>query len=389
MTRPLVRFAKPYFGDQKKLSKKMIELTPEEASVLEVLRAAKKWDSKPLTNAGWVQQFEEAFSNLTGGIAVAVSSCDAALRLCLMAKGIKPGDIIVLPALTHVALPNAIEVLGAKCKFIDSHIDSGNLDPDKLEVPYGTQLISVTHFLGHPAYMGSTTDIARHYGLEILEDCALALGSVHSGRHVGCIGMAGCFSFYPCKHITTAEGGMVVTHNPDIAEKIKKLRSFGYGGDRDAGVSQPSGNYRMTEMQGALGLEQLKRLQDITKRRDSNLRVLKECLKDFQVIGGNYGLSVFVGPKRDEIKREMWSRRVESSVYYPLPLHKHPYYKAKYGEQSFPVAEKICAETITLSVGPHLNAELMAVQAKILKECIDDSLSASARKRRPTVERAA
>ena len=101
--------------------------------------------------------------------------------------------------------------------------------------------------------MKSTETVANRFGIEILEDCALSIGVTHTGRHVGLIGMAGCFSFYPCKLITTGEGGMLITRHPEVAEKARALRSFGYGGDRGGRVESPGGNFRMTEFQAALG----------------------------------------------------------------------------------------------------------------------------------------
>ena len=359
MSHPIVRFAKPFYDKE------------EQAAVLEVAKEASRISVKPITNAGRVSQFEEHFADLTGGAAVAVSSCYSALLLCLMARNIGPGDTVIMPALTHIALPQAVEMLGAKCSFVDSHIDDGNMDPDLITCVPGSRLLSVTHFLGKPAYMKSTETIAKRYGMEILEDCALAVGSVHSGRHVGTIGFAGCFSFYPCKHITTAEGGMIVTHDFDLAEKFKRMRSFGYGADRDAGSTMDGGNFRMTEFAAALGLAQLKKLPVILDRRRHNAALLKQLLADFHPIGDHYAISVFVPDKidRDELRKTLLQdRRIETSVYYPKVIYKHPRFSHYRG--FCPVAERISEETITLSVGPHLTLDHMQAQARIFKDCV-------------------
>jgi len=338
----------------------------------DVLSGVNREEGRRITNAGRVMMFEEQFAGYCdGGAAVAVSSCMAALHLSMMALGIGPGKRVVVPALTHAAVANAVEILGADCVFVDSHPESGNMDPDL--VPRDEiDLITTVHFLGLPSYMMSLISIARRLGIEVLEDCALALGTKHSGRHVGLIGKAGCFSFYPCKHMTTAEGGMVLTSDHEFAEKIKKLRSFGYGFDRDAGIEQPGLNYRMTEFQASIGLAQLPKQREFLRRRETNLFALKEALADFNPIGGSYAMVVEVpqGINRDEVKAKMLSARIETSVYYPRPVPDHPYYQRKYGNVRCPVARHFSTRTIALSVGPHLSVRHMKLQADKFKEII-------------------
>lgn len=361
MTRSLVEFAIPMIGVE------------EQFWVRDVFSGVNREEGRRITNAGRVMAFEEQFSGfIGGGMSVAVSSCMAGLHLCLMKMGVGPGKRVVVPALTHPAVANATELLGADCVFVDCHPESGNLDPDL--IPDGIDLITVVHFLGRPGYMKSLQAVARKQGVEILEDCALALGSIHdgSGKHVGLIGKAGCFSFYPAKHMTTAEGGMIVTTDPEFADQMRLLRSFGYGPNRDAGIEYPGLNYRMTEFQAALGLAQIPKQRKFLKIRQTNRDVLAKALEEFHPIGGTYALCVTVPPdlNRDEVKARLLSARIETSVYYPRPVCDHPYYQRKYGNVSCPNARHFSERTIALSVGPHLNERHMRYQAEKFKEII-------------------
>ena len=353
-----IKFGKPIFG------------ASELAAVLEVLK------KRRLTQGGNVLQFEERFQETVGGgRAVAVSSCMAALHLAYLAKGIGPGDEVLVPALTHVATVHAVELVGAKPVFIDAHPSSGQMDTDLIEaqITPRTKALGLVHFLGSPAYMRTTMDMARRHNLYVVEDCALALGTQHNGSssHVGLIGDVGCFSFYPVKHITTGEGGMFLTKHPELADRAAMMRSFGQDGDKNAVLLGL--NYRMTEMAAALGLEQLKRFADFRHRREANERFLRHALAGFDLLGHNYALAVKVPDTkdRDDIRhRLLVDHQVETSVYYPCAVPSQRYYRAKYGRVECPVADMICARYITMSVGPHLGEEDMIYQAKAFKRLV-------------------
>jgi perosamine synthetase len=318
---------------------------------------------RKLTSAGQVKAFEEQFEGFVGGgKAVAVSSCMAALHLSYLVRGIGPGAEVIVPALTHVATVHAVELVGAVPIFVDCHPDSGNLNPDLVEaaITDRTKALSLVHFLGQPAYMRSTIAVARKHNLYVVEDCALALGARHglSGSHVGLIGDVGCFSFYPTKHITTGEGGMLLTHNPDLAEKARMARSFGITEDK-ADVTSLGLNYRMTELQGIIGQEQLGKLPRFLRTRRRNAEFLRGILlqRGYKVIGGDYALSVFVpsGKSRDEVRHRMLQERIETSVHYARPVCDFSYYRRKYPRSwDIPNARAICETSITLPVGPHL-----------------------------------
>lgn len=330
---------------------------------------------RKLTCGGQVAAFEEQFEAFVGGgKAVAVSSCMAALHLSYLVQGVGPGDEVVVPALTHIAGLHAVELVGARPRFVDCHPESGNLDPELLEAVLSsrTKAISIVHFLARPGYMRSILSIARGADIPVIEDCALALGTRHWDTHVGLIGNIGCFSFYPCKHITTGEGGIFLTRYPELAEKARRARSFGI--DEHGEVVELGLNYRMTEMQAALGLEQLKKLPQFLKVRARNAALLRALLSSYEVIGGDYALSVLVpaGWDRDAVRHRMLQMRIETSVYYKRPVCDFPYYR-KYGPVDCPNARRICERSITLPVGPHLRTPDIRLLAESFEEALEDT----------------
>ena len=373
----VVRFGTPVIGKK------------ERANVREVLK------HRALTNAGQVVKFEEAFTGfIGGGISIAVSSCTAALHLSMLAFGIGRGDEVIVPALTFVATAHAVELVGAKPVFADSWHENGNIDPEEIKrlLSPKTKAVIVVHYLGRPCYMRSIIDVCRSYNenIKIIEDCALALGARHWERHVGLIGDAGCFSFHPVKHITTGEGGMFVSKHPDIAEKAKLAREFGKLSDPNYpyepyDVVSLGLNYRMTEMQAALGLAQLESYGERQERRERNYRLLRHYLGKYNVLdsddGSKYAVTVILpeGTDRSEVIQLLRRRLIEPSIYYPGPVPLLSYYRGKYGygPGGWPVAEKIAARGITLPVGPHLGDEHMAQIVSefrvIVKEMRDDS----------------
>lgn len=335
-----------------------------------------------LTHGPQTKAFEQEFAQFVGGEAhcVAVSSCMGALHLAYLTLGIGPGDEVLVPAQTHVATVHAVEAVGAKPVFVDCRPDTGNMDTDKLEslITERTRAIGLVHFLGIPCEMDPIMAVAARHGLRVIEDCALAVGARYKGQHVSVIGDAGCFSFYPVKHITTAEGGMFVSRHKEIAEKAAKVRGFGV--DRSFAQRAAFGmydvtcwglNYRMSEVNAALGRVQLSRVGEILDRRRSNFLALKEALsgqphmhildsphKDVE--NSHYCLSVVLaGPlagRRDELTIKLKEVGVGVSVYYPQPVPRMSYYREKYGYDAlaYPCAVDISDHSIALPVGPHL-----------------------------------
>ncbi len=343
------------------------------------------------------KEFEAAFSESTGAKhALSVSSCTAALHLSYFYRGLGAGDEVLVPAQTHTATAHAVELCGAKPVFVDSEIETGNIDTALLEplITARTKAISVVHYLGMPVAMDKVVVVAKKHGLFVVEDCALAVGTYYKGVHAGLHGDTGCFSFYPVKHMTTAEGGMLTTNNPEIAARIVRQKAFGV--DKSVGertipgvydVTMLGFNYRMSEVHAAIGVEQLKRMKGFLARRKENYETLTTGLRElpeltlFRSSHEDFASSHFchavllsekLVSKRLDIIKYLNSQGVGTSIYYPGPVPLFSYYRQKYGyrERDFPVARRISDTSIALPVAPHLTPEDMHYIAATLKEAL-------------------
>ncbi|HZH28333.1 MAG TPA: DegT/DnrJ/EryC1/StrS family aminotransferase [Azospirillaceae bacterium] len=348
------------------------------------------------------EQFEQAFSEwIGGGHAVSVSSCTAGLHLAYFAWGIGAGDEVIVPAQTHTATAHAVELTGAKAVFVDAEPRTGNIDISAIEaaVTPRTRAISIVHYLGVPVDMPAVMRIAERHNLKVVEDCALAIGTRLNGVHAGLHGDVGCFSFYPVKHMTTAEGGMMTTRDPAFAALLKRVRAFGV--DRHVGERKIPGvydvtmlgfNYRMNEIEAAIGIEQVKRLDFILERRAANFAALRAGLSGHPDItlfegppaGGvdsHYCLSAILSDRcaavREKIVAAINARGVGTSIYYPRPVPHMTYYTQKYGfaPDSFPVAARISGNSIALPVGAHLDTGDMAYVADSVKAAIAEVMA--------------
>jgi perosamine synthetase len=380
MSKDPIPFGQPWIGQE------------ERDAVLAVL------DQPVLTHGPQTHAFEEEFAAFTGGgYAVATSSCMGALHLAVWELGFGPGDDILVPAQTHTATVHAVELTGARPIFVDCDPLTGNVTPHGLRkaVTPATKGIVLVHFLGMPCEMDGIVALAQEKGLKILEDCALSIGTTWNGTHVGLIGDAGTFSFYPAKHITTGEGGMLITKHKTFAETVTKRRGFGV--DRTIAERKIPGvydvtmlglNYRMSELNAALGRCQIKRIPEILARRKANADVLKSRLAE---IGGatilaaqneeardtNYCLSLVLPEEyrihRSAIILKLKEQDIGTSVYYPQPVPRMAYYKEKYGYDAslYPNAEAISDGSIALPVGPHLQASHMHRIADAVIETIN------------------
>lgn len=348
----------------------------ERRAVLQVLRGS------TLTHGPMVKRFEADFARFTGAEhAVATSSCAAALHLACLAVGLGPGDEAIVPAQTHVATAHAVELCGAKCVFADCDPNTGNVTAAHIEplITKATRAILVVHYLGFPVDLPGISALACERGLKLIEDCALAIGATVDGVHVGLWGDAGCFSFYPAKHMTTGEGGMLITRSGELAASVRSWRAFGIDRSDPADRALPGQydvvglglNYRMDEISAALGIEQLRRVRDWLCTRRRNFERLRAGLSDLpglRVLGepsidhaACYCLSVQLTDgdrnERDELLRQLTARGIGASVYYPGPVPCLAYYQNRYGTPDCPVARSISETSIALPVGPHLRPE--------------------------------
>lgn len=236
--------------------------------------------------SGWLVQgpqvarFEQMVAQFCGARhAVATSSCTTALHLALLAAGVGPGHEVIVPSFTYVATANAVEYCGARPVFADIDLDTFNLDPRQVEERLSARTVAVlpVHLFGLPADMESLAATCRRAGVAIVEDCACSLGAYLGGRHTGTFGLAGCFSFHPRKCITTGEGGMIVTDDAALAGRVRRLRDHGAaksdlarhheGGTLLPEFNELGYNYRLTDLQGALGVAQMEKLPRILAER--------------------------------------------------------------------------------------------------------------------------
>ncbi len=335
--------------------------------------------------SGWLvygpktQAFEEQFRQYVGAAhAVAVNSCTAAMHLALMALGVGPGDEVITTPLTFASTINVILHVGATPVLADVRAADLNVDPDEVEdrVTPRTKAIMPVHFAGHPCDMDEILAIARLNGLAVVEDAAHAAGSSYRGRPVGRLGDATCFSFYAIKNMTTAEGGMVTTDDPVLAERVSSLRNQGLDSNAwkrysSAGspfytLSEPGFNYRMTDIHASLGLGQLRRLNEFNARRAWLAQRYKELFAETpeietpvasdDVIHNWYiyvvrlrGLKI----SRNDFAEELRKRGIGSAVHF-LPATYHPYFQERLGfrKGDCPVAEAEFERILSLPLFP-------------------------------------
>jgi dTDP-4-amino-4,6-dideoxygalactose transaminase len=363
MTDTTIPFGRPMMGQE------------EIDAVTEVL------SGPTLVHGAKMRGFEEAFAKRIGvKHAIAVSNCTAGLHLSLFVKEIGPGDTVALPAMTHVATAHAIEFCGGTPVFVDVQEDTGNIDPAAIPVAGDPPLRAIipVHFLGLPCDMDAIMTLADRHSLFVVEDCALAVDAAYGDRKAGGLGHVGCFSFYPIKHMTTIEGGMVTTDDDDLAAAIAQRRAFGY--DRTVDKRQKPGlydvnalgyNYRMNEVEAAVGLVQMSKLDGFQIARAENFRILKSELDEIDEItvfspavgksrSSHYCLNAVLPRNgsidRDEVVGHLTANGIGTSVHYPQAVPLMTYYAKKYGYRTgqYPMAEWLANQTISLPVGPHL-----------------------------------
>jgi perosamine synthetase len=239
--------------------------------------------------SGWISslgpflpRFEKSFAELCDAkYAVAVSNGTVALHLALVACGVGPGDEVIVPALTFVATAATVRHAGAEPVFVDSEPETGVIDPSAVARAIGpkTKAIVVVHLYGHPADMDPLTALARERGIPLIEDAAEAHGARYKGRRVGAIGDLGVFSFYGNKIVTTGEGGMIVTQRQELADKIRFLKDHAMDPKRRYWHPEVGFNYRMTNLQAAIGCAQLERFDEIVSKRRRILETYREAAR--------------------------------------------------------------------------------------------------------------
>ncbi len=313
--------------------------------------------------------------------AIGVASGTDALHLALKSLGIGPGDEVITSPFTFFATVEAILYTGAKPVFADINSDTYNIDPILLEkkITKHTRAILPVHIFGHPADMEKIMDIAAAHSLKVVEDCAQSFGASLHGKKTGSFGDAGCFSFYPSKNLgACGDGGMVVLNNPDIADAIKMLRNHGSrGGYRHECIGY---NSRLDEIQAGILQVKFRKIDEYNGKRHENAHIYNRLLADSVVCPVElpgafhvYHQYTIRSPRRDHIQQKLKERGVPSVVYYPIPLHlqKAMEYMG-HREGSFPVAERVSKEVLSLPMYPELEASDIQDVADAIHACLKE-----------------
>jgi dTDP-4-amino-4,6-dideoxygalactose transaminase len=361
----------------------------EEAAVTEVIRSC--W----LTQGGRVAEFEDLVARRVGvKYAVACSSCTTALQIGLQILGIGAGDDVLVPSYTFIATPNAVLHVGARPVFVDIDLDTYNIDPGAVERTIQEnytkeggcwvnrrngrilKAIMPVHQVGLPADMDAILGVAQRYGLEVLEDAACAIGSSYKGKPVGGLSSLACFSFHPRKIITTGEGGMITTDDPELAAKARLLISHGASVSdivrHHAGTvifenyPEVGYNFRMTDMQGALGTAQMEKLEQILTKRRALAEYYNQRFADTPIIPPNtpdyatpnyQSYMVRLADNGKISRNEIMQRLLEQGI--PcrrglIACHLEPCYQKLDKMPSLPMTEKALESTIILPLYPQL-----------------------------------
>lgn len=338
----------------------------EIAAVVEVL------ESGMLAGGKRVAQFEEEFARSAGtGHAVAVGSGTAALHVGLLAMGIGPGDEVIVPSFTFAASANSVRMTGATPVFVD--IDSADLtihaDAIKPLITEHTRAVMPVHLYGQPAPMRGIMELADAAGIDVVEDAAQAHLAESGGKRVGSFGRFGAFSFYPTKNMTTGEGGMITTWDPDLAERARWLRNQGMA---ERYVHKSVGlNERMTEIEAAIGLIQLGRLPSWTERRREIAAIYRERLdpelglpverSDAKHVYHQFTLA----PKnREPVANALKGAEIGHDIYYPSGTHQQAPYAGP--EYNLPVTEDMARRVVSIPVRPDLKDEEIDTVIEVL-----------------------
>jgi len=353
----LIAISKPYIGEE------------EKAAVLEVL------ESGQLSQGPRTALFEQRFAKMCGvAHAVAVSSGTAALHLALLAYDIGPGDEVITTPFTFMATVNAILLTGAKPVLVDIDEDTFNIDLDLVEdaITSRTKAILPVDLYGLMSDMPRAEEIAAEHGLKLIEDACQSFLATCRGRYAGSFG-AGAFSFYATKNLMTGEGGMITTNDEVVAEQCRLLRSHGM--TRRYHHEILGLNYRMTEMQAALGLVQLSRIEELIAKRRANAAYFNATIESvrtptippgYEHVWHQYTVRINGGRSRDESLRKLADAGIGAGVYYPVPVHRQPPLRDAFGEVRLPVAERLAREVLSLPVHPQLSTdELETIAAEV------------------------
>lgn len=338
-----------------------------------------------ISSAGkYIEIFEEKFAaECHCKYGVACANGTVALHLGLAALGLEPGDEVIVPAFTMIASINAVAYTGAVPVLIDSEACTWNIDVDQLaaKITPKTRAIMPVHIYGHPVDMDPVMELAEKHGIFVLEDAAEAHGAEYKGRRAGGLGHAGGFSFYANKIITTGEGGMITTNDVKLADLTRNLRDHAFSSERHFWHKYMGFNYRMTNLQAAVGVAQTEQLAKFVENRRQNAALYTELLKDIPGIvtppQAEWAKNVFwmyailvedeFGMTRDQLRGYLASRGIETRTFF-IPMHLQPIYYDMFKGQRYPVSEMLCQQGFYLPSASSLTEDQIRYIAGVVQQ---------------------
>ncbi|QLH09841.1 DegT/DnrJ/EryC1/StrS family aminotransferase [Candidatus Nitrosotenuis sp. DW1] len=346
--------------------------------ISEVVSVMKKGALTSAANLGGknVQEFEKLVSSFVKSkYAIAVNSGTAALQAALYALDIKSGDEVLLPSFTFVATANAVVSVGAKPIFVDIRRDNYTMDPTDLgkKVTKKSKVIIPVHLYGNVAHMDEISEIARKHNLHIIEDAAQSMGSSYKGKQTGTFSELGCFSLYAAKVMTSGEGGVIVTSNKSLREKLLMIRNHGMVHGYDTRILGL--NFRLPEINAAIAKIQMKKLPKFLLKRKKNAEILTDLLSGLDLIlpqkrkyeEVNWYLYTVATKLRDRIMKGLNSNGIGAAIYYSTPVHKTPYYGKKI---NLPVTDWAARSVLSLPVQPMVTEDNLKLTARTIRSAL-------------------
>jgi len=329
------------------------------------------------------KDFEDDFAKYCGAkYGIGVNSGTDALYLALMALGVGPGDEVILPTFTFIATALCVSYTGAKPVFVDIDDDAYNIDPQKIEeaITPNTKVIIPVHLYGQPVDMEEILAISKKHNIKVMEDSAQAHGSSYHGKRIGSLGDVGCFSFYPTKSLGAfGDGGIVITSNKEIYEKIIMLRDYGRKDRYNHSIK--GFNSRLDTVQAVILAAKLKRLDEWNKMRSEKGAYYCKALSEIEGVvaprikdNRTHVFQTFAirTPNRDAVLEGLQKKDIGVLIHYPIPLHmQEAYADLGYKQGDFPVSEKLGTEVLSLPMFPHITKEQIDYVCSSLKEMVN------------------
>ena len=339
-----------------------------------------------ISSAGsFIREFEARFAEECGArYGIACANGTVALHLALATLGLQPGDEVIIPTFTMIATINAVAYCGATPVLVDNELDYWQMDVADVarKITPRTKAIIPVHIYGHPVDMDALNELACQHGVTVIEDAAEAHGAEYKGRRTGGLAAAAAFSFYGNKILTTGEGGMITTDDQDIARLAWNLRDHAFSSERHFWHKYVGFNYRMTNLQAAVGLAQVERLDELVAARRGNAAYYTSLLRDIPGITTPpeaawaknvfwmYGIMVdrdAYGMNRDQLRRVLADNGIETRTFF-IPMHCQPVYWHTFKGQRFPVAERLCRDGFYLPSSSSLTVAEIERVAAVIRE---------------------